>query len=106
MTAKQFLRNYGWDKKSIETKMDMPTMIALMEKYVKERFPPGTYISKSVWAKVTEENKSLKKDIYDMVAPVKSGKDLIKSQQVRMKWRKKFQRQQQFINMLTDIAKS
>lgn len=104
MTAKQFLKNYGWDKKSVETKMDMPTMVALMEKYLKERFPPGTYVSKAVWAKVTEENKSMIRDLFILLKQV-SVNDLMEAQEVRMKWRKRFKERKDLTDMLFEIAK-
>lgn len=68
MTAKQFLKKKEIKPSNVGNIVIWPKYLEdLMEEYVKEKFPPGTYVSKSVWAKVTEENKSLKRDIYDML---------------------------------------
>lgn len=58
-----------------------------------------SYVSRSVYQKVCEENKRLKADIYTLV----KGK-IFSSICVRMEWSKKFDEEKELANMLKQAA--
>lgn len=60
----------------------------------------GTYVSRSVYQKVVEENNKLKQDIYQMIMRPLTFECL----QARAKWQNKFEKDKELRKLLHDYA--
>ena len=66
----------------------------------KNKSEKGTYVSRSVYQKVVEENRHLKEDIWQMIMRPITAESIL----VRIKWKDKFQKDKELQQLLHDYA--